>query len=154
MLKTLTAGITALSLTLGSAAPSQAQGLSEDDIGKILFGLATLAVIGKIVDERADDNNRNRSVEVTRTHRSINTPQVQRTHRPRVDRTVLPRDCLRGYETRFGTHRMFSARCLRNNYAFADHLPRGCSVRIFTTDGARRGFDPACLRGQGYTARR
>jgi len=137
MYRHIVAGLMALSLT---SAPAQA--LTEDEVGKLLFGLAALAAIGAIVD-----NADNGSVEVTRTHRPA--PQVRQ---PR--RTVLPRACLRGYETRFGTHRMFGARCLRNSYAFATDLPRACAVRIFTNDGPRRGFDPACLRGRGYTARR
>jgi len=39
MFKFVTAGVTAIALTLTSV-PAQARGLSEDDIGKILFGLA------------------------------------------------------------------------------------------------------------------
>lgn len=151
MFKPLIAGITALSLTLSTATPAQAKGLSEDDIGKILFGLAAIATIGALVE----NNDNRREVQVTRTHRPDPTPRTQQPHRQRyVDRSILPRDCLRGYETRFGTHRMFGAQCLRNTYAYSQNLPRSCAVRIFTTDGPRRGFDPACLRGQGYSARR
>ena len=149
MFKPLIAGITALALTLSTTAPVQARGLSEDDIGKIIFGLAALAAVGAIVESNKDSRPRT----VTPTHRPV--PEVERPQRQRqIDRRVLPRNCLRGYETRFGTHRMFGARCLRNSYAFAEHLPRRCAVRIFTDAGPRRGFDPACLRNQGYIARR
>ena len=150
MFKPLIAGVTALSLTLSTAAPAQANGLSQDDIGKILFGLAAIAAIGTIVD----NNENRRSVEVTRNHRPTPTPRAQPQRQSRVDRSVLPRNCLRSFDTRFGTHRMFGARCLSNNYAFADNLPRSCAVRIITSDGVRGGYDPSCLRGRGYSARR
>jgi len=151
MFKPLIAGVAALSLVFSTAAPAQANGLTQDDIGKILFGLAAIAAIGTIVEK----NESRQSVAVTRTQRSTPTPRAQQAHRPtRVDRSVLPRNCLRSFETRFGAHRMFGARCLRNNYVFADNLPRSCAVRIMTFEGARRGYDPACLRGQGFSARR
>lgn len=155
MFKTLIAGVTAIALTLSTASPAQAQGLDEDDIGKILFGLLATAAIGAAIRNARDDDRR---------------PQVQQ-HQPRYgggggqstgnntgnnDRSMrLPRGCLVNVETRFGEHRMFGRRCLQRNYAQVADLPRRCAVRVFAANGnIRRGFDPQCLRAEGYRARR
>ncbi len=155
MFKTIVAGVTALSLSFTSAAPVQAGGLTEDEIGKLLFGLAAVAVIGSLVE----NNHDRRKVEVTRTPTLRQTPQIQRGHQPtrsrqNPNRRALPRECLRRVETRRGVQRVFGARCLRNNYAFADRLPGQCIINLRTNIGPRRGFDPACLRSFGFTARR
>lgn len=151
MFKPIIAGVTALSLTFSSAAPAQAAGLSDDDLGKIIFGIAALAAISTLVEPQANQSR----AQVTREI----SPRPNREHsndrrHQQEERTVLPRNCLRSYETRFGTHRMFGRRCLQNNYSLASRLPNSCSVRIFTEAGPRRGFDPTCLRSHGYTARR
>lgn len=154
MFKPLIAGITALSLSL-SAAPVQAGGLTQDEIGKLIFGLAAIAAIGTLVENRQDRDQ----AKSTRAPTAWQTPQVQRPHHPQRDqrtrdRRVLPRECLTRIETRFGPQRLYGARCLRNTYAQADRLPRRCAVRMYTNNGPRRGFDPACLRREGFRTRR
>ena len=151
MFKSLIAGVTALSLTFSTAAPAQAAGLSDDDLGKIIFGIAALAAISTLVEPQTNRI----PAPVTRNVSPRQNRENSSGHRHQsADRTVLPRECLRSYETRFGTHRMFGRRCLQNNYSLARRLPNSCSVRIFTEAGSRRGFDPSCLRSHGYTARR
>ena len=155
MLKTLIAGVTAFALTLGSAAPVQAQGLDEDAIGKILFGLIATAAIGAAINNARDNDRRERApqVQVQRRYQ----PQTQHNYQPTFDdhRMVLPRRCLVNVETRFGEHRMFGRRCLERNYTHAASLPNRCAVRVFAANGnVRRGFDPQCLRNEGFRARR
>lgn len=160
MYKSFIAGITALSMTFGSAAPTHAAGLSEEEIGQLLFGLAAIATIGTIIENRND-----RRADPAPTPRAEPQQRSQRhTHRGRNNRRngwhtqnnrmILPRRCLRDVDTRFGTHRMFGRRCLENRFEYASELPRRCEVRVFTQNGPRRGYDPSCLRSQGYTARR
>lgn len=153
MFKFLITGVTALSLTLATAQPVRANGLNEDTFGKILFGLVAAATLNAAIDNRNDRRN-DRQVQ-TQTHQPnyvAPAPQRQNTRIPR--RNILPRECLRHVDTRFGEHRMFTRRCLRNTYAFTPTLPRRCAVRVFTNRGPVRGFDPQCLRQEGYRARR
>lgn len=158
MLKPIIAGITALSLTLATATPSAAQGLDREDVGKLLVGLAALAVIGAAIDENRDRDS-GTSVSTTRQWSGINHSadwSGLADHHDRVvsNRRVLPNACLVSVETRYGTQRMFGSRCLENNYRHASRLPERCEVRVFTNRGPRTGFDPQCLREQGFRSDR
>jgi len=159
MFKSMIAAMTALSLTL--ATPVHAAGMNRDEVGKLVFGLAAIAAISTVV------NSRNRA--------SVTAPVVQVDDREgryrenqrnngrsdrwsdlnqRTNQRVIPRDCLREVETRFGTQRMFGRQCLERNYRQAATLPNRCAVRVYTNSGPREGFDPLCLREQGYTTNR
>jgi len=169
MFKTVTAGLLAVSLTFTSAAPVQANGLSEDDVGKLLFGLVATAVIANAIKNNRDEDRgratvqRKPRVEVQRQQpRSIaprhtlrnnlrGQPQ-RRNHRAAVP-APLPRECIRHVDSRHGTQRIFGQRCLTRNYAQADHLPRSCAVRFNTNRGQRTGYAARCLRNNGYSAR-
>lgn len=158
MFKPLIAGITALSLTFATAAPVNANGLDRDDVGKIVFGLAALAVLNAAIqNNRADDINSTavhqpaqRGVDRNQSWSNLNRPR-QRGH---PHNAVLPQECLRDVETRYGTQRLFVQRCLERNHIQVNRLPDRCAVRLFTTNGPRNGFDPLCLREQGYTTSR
>lgn len=157
MFKTLTAGLMALSLTFTSVAPAQANGLSEDDIGKLLLGLvATAAIASAIKNNRDDDRGR---VAVPQKPR-IAAPVHQPRHQPRGhDRfssvpAPLPAQCLRILQTRHGTQRIFGERCLSRNYAEAYRLPASCGIRFNTDRGLRSGYDARCLRQNGYSLQR
>lgn len=158
MFKPLIAGIAALSLTLATAMPTYAQGMNREDVGKLLIGLAAVAVIGAAIEENRD---RPRSTPVHDTNqwsginRNNDWSGLNRQHRHSRDaRRALPHACLRTVETRFGTQRMFGRRCLERNYRHASRLPERCSVRLYTSDGPRNGFDPLCLREQGFRSDR
>lgn len=162
MFKPLIAGITALSLTLATTTPTYAQGMDREDVGKLLFGLAAVAVIGAAIDQNRDRNrSRNRSTPAHETpqlngiNRNPGWSDLGRQHQTNSSgRRALPHACLRSVETRFGTQRMFGKRCLENNYRHASRLPERCAVRVYTNDGPRRGFDPLCLREQGFRSDR
>jgi len=150
MFKFVIAGVTAIALTFSSV-PAQARGLSEDDIGKILFGLVAAGVLHSAIN----NNNSRRTTQAAPTPR---TEQV-RPHRGqserRVDATrILPRACLTRVATRYGEHRMFGRRCLQRNNVNLRNLPRECAVRVRSNGNARRGFDPQCMRDAGYRIRR
>lgn len=155
MLKSMTAAITALSLTFATMTPAYAQGLDREDVGKLIIGLAAAAVIGSAIEQ-----NRNRAEPATPARNNQHWNGINRNNgwsdlnrqeeRSRQNRRTLPYTCLRRVETRFGTQRMFGKRCLENNYRFASRLPDRCAVRVWTSDGPRNGFDPLCLREQGY----
>lgn len=150
-MKSLIAGVAALSLA--TATPVAAQGLDREDMGKLLIGLAAVAVIGAAIEENRD---RNESTRVHDNHNQYNWGRINRgndwSNLNRSNRRVLPRECFRRVETRFGTQRMFGQRCLERNYRHVNSLPGRCAVRVYTDNGPRRGFDPLCLREQGYRA--
>lgn len=153
MLKSLIAGVTALSLA--TATPATAQGLDRQDVGKLLIGLAAVAVIGAAIEENRD------TPESTPAQHSNGWGGIDRGNswsglnsNNNNNRRVLPHDCIRQVETRFGTQRMFGRRCLERNYRHANGLPDRCAVRVFGANGPRNGYDPRCLRQQGYTTDR
>ena len=158
MFKPLIAGITALSLTFATTAPLQAQSINREDVGKLLIGLAAVAVIGAAIEENRDRtrstpvHDNHRSSEITRNNSWSDLGRPQQTNRDA--RLVLPSACLRNVDTRFGTQRMFGKRCLERNYRHASRLPERCAVRLYTNDGPRSGFDPLCLRDQGFRSDR
>lgn len=154
MFKPLIAGITALSLTLATATPLTAQGMTQEDAGKLLIGIAAIAVLGAALDQRQERAER-RAQTVQRginPNRSWSDLHDEETNNAQL--RLLPRDCLRVVETRFGHHRMFGKRCMNQTYAFASTLPERCAVRVYTDAGPRNGFDPRCLREQGYRSDR
>ena len=150
MLKSLIAGVAALSLA--TATPAAAQGLDREDMGKLLIGLAAVAVIGAAIENNNDRSDKSS----TPVHDQHNWSGINRNNNwsslNNSPRRVLPRSCVRRVETRFGTQRMFGQRCLEQNYRHVNHLPARCTVRVYTDNGPRNGFDPRCLREQGYRA--
>ncbi|MEO1641093.1 MAG: hypothetical protein AAFU41_17790 [Pseudomonadota bacterium] len=157
MFRPLIAGLIALSLTLTTAAPAQAE-MDREEVGKLLFGLAAIAVIGAALDRRDQEEDRQTEVHETPSWSGINSgswSDLNRQHQQATDqRRLLPHRCLTGVETRFGTQRMFGRRCLERHYAFASRLPERCAVQVYTGNGPRRGYDPLCLREQGYRSDR
>lgn len=153
MFKTLTAGLTALSLIIIPAAPVQAQN-SNNDLNRAIIGLLAIGAVGLAIK-----NNQSRSSE-TRTHRpSIQVHKTHRNHNNRVrqQRRVdpVPGRCFRRVETsRGGYQGVFTERCLERRYRDANTLPRQCQVRIGGRDGHRRGYDASCLRDFGYRSDR
>lgn len=151
MIKPLITTIAALSLALAS--PATAQGVDREDLGKLLIGLAAVAVIGAAIEENRD---RDDTTEVNDRHNGNNWGGIRQNNNwsslNRSNRCVLPRECFRRVETRFGTQAMFGQRCLEQNYRHVNSLPTRCAVRTYTHNGPRRGFDPQCLREQGYRA--
>ncbi len=157
MFKSLIAGITALSLTLATAVPAQANGFDREDVGKLIIGIAAIAALNAAIQ-----NNKRHDRATTQTapaqHGVNRNDSWADLNRPRQRNQArnrdLPRQCLRSVETRFGTQRLFGQRCLERNYARVNRLPERRAVRIFTDDGPRRGFDPLCLRDQGFRSTR
>ncbi|MFN2305423.1 MAG: hypothetical protein ABR504_00500 [Paracoccaceae bacterium] len=161
MFRTLIAALIAFSMTLAPA-PATANGIDNEDIAKIVLGLIALGAIKGAVDNRSDDDEKAADVDLRPRFGSepldrggFVPPQGPRgdTGRFGTGHDGLPRHCLDRVETRYGDHRLFSQRCLERDYAQARDLPRACAVRLVTDRGARRGFDPICLRDRGYTTR-
>lgn len=163
---TMTAGLTALALTLTSASQVQAQSISEDQLGKILFGALALGVAGVALrnhNDRQEAVQPNVQSQVHSQNRRIDEAyeqlRGQSDHRDRSEHrwdeprrmSALPANCLRRVTTPQGVKRVFGGRCLNNNYADVARLPDQCRVSL----GAhRRAYDPKCLRGYGFQTTR
>lgn len=146
MTKGLIASVLALSLafTSVSATPVRA-GSTEEDIAKFLFGLATIAVIGKAIN---DNNNR----PATRPSTPARTPRVRPI--PRSQR-VLPAECQYDVRARRHTTSVLGERCLNRNYRHADRLPQQCKIEVETRRGRNiSGFSPECLQRRGFRVAR
>lgn len=62
----------------------------------------------------------------------------------------LPQSCLQTYEVSGRSVRLFEADCLRASHIENRELPRACQVSVRTSEGRVNGYDPSCLRDEGY----
>lgn len=170
MHKTLTAGLTALSLILIPAAPVQAQN-NNNDANKIILGLLAAGAIGLAIKNNRSDDKPNVTIRTTPRHQQAHQPQghahnqqnahnnrlTERRQSARRHRAVdpIPGRCFRRVETaRGGYQTVYTKRCLDRRYRDAHTLPRQCVVRIGGRNGNRRGYDASCLRDFGYRSDR
>jgi len=160
----------AIAITALGATPVFAD---DRDSARAIAAILGLAVVGKIIhdnnkrkDQVRHGQPRQKKYQPPR-HKAHNQPR-RKVHNPprydnrqngdlharplprRVDRKLLPGQCLRSYSTRGGKARMFGRKCLKNNYRFAGSLPRHCLFVLETRRGDRRGYDARCLRNEGY----
>lgn len=149
MYRKFIAAISAASLTLSlfaGAAPARAGG---DDLAKVLAGIAAIAIIGKAID---DSNDRKRAHVSRNSHgNGHGYRQAPRPAPKRLARYDLPGQCLVKVDVgRNNAVRMFGKRCLKRNFRFSHNLPQACAQRVWTDRGVRRGYNPRCLRQNGY----
>lgn len=152
----------ALVITIAGNAPARAN----EDLTKALLAIAGVAIVGKIISDRLEDQNKAKveSRRVARANTTLDNPNWQdwdqwvpnaRRLEPRplpasVRRKLLPGDCLRSFDTSGGRQVIFGKKCLQENYAFNDSLPKACAVKFRTHQKKRRGYDAKCLRHKGY----
>ncbi|MFP4044799.1 MAG: hypothetical protein ACLFTP_09580 [Rhodosalinus sp.] len=147
MLRQALALVAAAALAAGALAPSPARAASEEDIAKILAGLAALAIVGKALSDRdRDDDDK---PPVIAPHR----PKPKDHYRPRHDAKTVPVRCLRTYETRQGVRRVVMRGCAERTVAEPWKLPRQCLFRVQTRHGPAEVYGGRCLRKSGYRLR-
>ncbi|MCX7558040.1 hypothetical protein OS190_00570 [Sulfitobacter sp. F26204] len=163
-----TVAAASIALTALGAFPVAA---GERDTAKVIAAILGLAVVGKIIhdrNERKEEARHDSKRPIYRTpeykkpvHRvpeykkPVHQPPRYTQPRPRplpdrVNRKLLPQQCLRSFETRQGRVRMFANQCLKRNYKFAHRLPQQCSYVFSTPRGDRRGYEARCLRDRGF----
>ena len=68
-------------------------------------------------------------------------------------RKVLPKSCLATHRTQQGNVKTFGKSCLEQKFKFSRRLPASCEQTLWTSKGIRHGFEPSCLRRNGYRVR-
>ena len=148
---------TALMIAMLGNAPARA----DEDLARALAAAVGVAIVGKIIAERVRetgdddfDDIATRRYDTSPRDGWVVSPRDDRAGRrvePRpLDRSLLPGDCLRSFETRDGRYRIFGERCLRENYAYTRRLPRACEVSFRANRTTQTGYDAHCLRRAGY----
>ena len=156
MFKTVTAGLTALSLALSVPTTAQA---GNDDVAKALAGLALIAIVGAALS----DNNGRTQVQVTPPQSYPNRREGVRSHdEHRSDNwghnarrvALLPEACSIELNRHGETRELYNSRCLRRTYANFDALPSDCQTTYRQNGHTRNGFNASCLRQYGFRTER
>lgn len=146
MFKTVIAGATALSL---SFTPANAQGLNEEQIGQIIFGLFATAAIAAAIK----NNDQPKQAQVW-TQPKPKAEQVLPTPRhpvrPRPVLQTLPQRCITAVQSNQGRERIFTRSCIARSGLQAASFPRRCERDVVTRAGFRAGWAVRCMRNAGF----
>lgn len=153
MRKTLTAGLTALSLVLIPAAPVQAE--TNDGLNQAILGLLAAGALGLMINQsqKNDTSDMTNHSETRHGSRQQTRRENRDERRARNARRVdpLPSRCFRQIELNNGrVQSVFTKRCLDRRYDDTSALPRQCLTRLGGRDGSRRGYEASCLRERGF----
>ena len=142
-----------LSLSIGFSALATAPARADEDVVKVIAGLALLGILANA----AKDNKR--EVATQRAHKPYRAQRAHPRHAQKAKprraksnraRKVAPRRCLREQWTHNGVRDVYGAGCMKNNARHA--LPRNCKRVVETRNGVRRFYTPNCLRKHGWKA--
>ncbi|OUS34749.1 hypothetical protein A9Q94_15285 [Rhodobacterales bacterium 56_14_T64] len=131
-----------IAITGFSAAPARA----DEDVAKLLAGLAVLGILGVAINR---DRHRNNHVTRAPADPVIVHPQP-RPLPPRVARYDLPGKCLRNFPAFQNGKNLMGQKCLQKNYRHANSLPQQCRVTFWNGRRHKNAFKPRCLRRNGY----
>jgi hypothetical protein len=153
---------TVIAAALAITAIGQTPARADEDLLRLLAAVAGMAIVGKVISDRINDDDDKREVTRRETTRNLGTlqsvtPQGRAFNRVeprplprRANRFLLPGDCLRSFQVHDGRYRVFGQRCLQQNYAFSGSLPKACKVKFRAGNQNRQGYDARCLRRSGY----
>lgn len=137
MKRSLTAIFLGLTMIITSISVSAAPARADEDVAKVLAGLALLGIIAAAVDDR-NDRKAARAAERAK--------QAKKERR----RAVAPNRCLRDQWTHKGWRQVYGAGCMRHHSQFAP--PRACLREARSNSGPRRYYTPRCLQKHGWRA--
>ncbi|MEO1537624.1 MAG: hypothetical protein AAFR73_07815 [Pseudomonadota bacterium] len=158
-------GLTALSLSLGTVPAAQAAPDGED-LAKVLAGLAVVGLIAHAANDRDKKTTQTTQTSrtVTKEYGSIEHGEPTRIiegtiRRPSdqyqgVRRAALPDQCVRIVSTSRGDRTVYGARCLKQDYIYANQLPQACKLQIRTNNRIRNAYGANCLRRDGWQVAR
>lgn len=131
----------AIALTGISATPVRAD---NNDAAAAIAALLGLAVIGAVIVDSRKDRKKRADVPV------IHPKPYPKPLPKRVNRKLLPQECLRSWRTDRGQARIFGQRCLNRHYDYVNSLPNKCHRQVYTDRGWRQGYAARCLNRHGY----
>lgn len=145
------AAATAITTLTATAAPARAN----EDFGKVLAGLAALAIIGAAINDAHKDHGPAVTRRSTRpvddwSRKPAVRPAPVRPLPSAVTRYDLPQQCLRRFEGYRGNSRLLGLTCLQRNYRHTGSLPYACQVNFGNGRHNATGYEPVCLRERGY----
>ena len=162
-MKRLTPFTLAIAAAFGIALAPAPAAADNNDIAKIIAGLAVAGIVAKVIDDRKDRKRANASQNTFQPRYNsfddrrgtitgtIRNPNVQNQQRNRgYKRYALPSQCLRILNTARGDRRGYGNRCLQRNYQFANKLPRNCEFQVRTDRGVRTVYGRRCLSRDGW----
>ncbi|RYG91096.1 hypothetical protein EU803_08325 [Loktanella sp. IMCC34160] len=139
MKKPLIALLLSATIAWTGAAPTAVQAGDDEDLLRILLGIATVAIIADAVNDR-----RNQS-------QPANNGQNWNHHVIPSRQRVLPAECVVEVDVRRGRDiTMLGRRCMERNYRWANRLPEQCELTVETRRHDRSGYSIPCLRRAGY----
>ncbi|MBV1902768.1 MAG: hypothetical protein KUG58_03940 [Marinosulfonomonas sp.] len=152
MTRIITSSILAASIIFGSFSVSPAQA-GNKDVGRILAGALTLAIIAKVIEDNKSSRRNNSGAAVSKNYYGP-TPLPGPVRMKRL-RHSLPGECLFNVRTKNGKRAVFGKLCLRETTRFVNRLPSACEDRIRVRYGRRADvYDAKCLRKRGYQVAR
>lgn len=136
MSRRFVAAVLAASLTITALAAQPARAADQDDLARVLLGVAAIAIIGKAIQDNRKDERRRAAPA-----------------RPQLAKTVPPR-CLRTIEGRNGVRRYIDRDCAVRAVPRPDRLPGACLQRYRTFHGRTLGYAARCMRAEGWRLER
>ena len=133
-----------LSLSLAATTISVAPARANEDVLKVIAGLAVIGAIAKI-------HNDKKKQQVSRSHKQPVYQQPQRArkaHRPQGHAKVAPQQCLRSQWTHRGERQVYGARCIQQNARVT--LPQNCLRQSSSNSGPRYFYTQRCLSNHGW----
>ena len=137
MKRSLTAIFLALTMIITSISASATPARADEDVAKVLAGLALLGIIAAAVDDRNDRKA------ARNAQRHVTPKKIKR-------RAVAPNRCLRDQWTHRGWRQVYGAGCMRHHAQIAP--PRQCLREARSNSGPRRFYTPRCLQKHGWRA--
>lgn len=132
-----------IAITGFSTVPARA----DEDVAKVIAGLAALAILGAAIN-KANDNDHDGYV----ARRPAYTPPPVYRPKPlprRVARYNLPGKCLREFRG-FSGRKLLGEKCLRKNYRHVARLPQNCRVTFWNGRKNKTAYKSRCLMRNGY----
>jgi hypothetical protein len=142
MTKNLMAMVLSASLALTSITATPAR--ADEDVGKVLAGIAALVILGAAANKQKHRNENKRA--------SRHVPVETWAPAPKLRKQVkrAPQRCLRDQWTHRGNRQVYGARCM-NRHSNAQ-LPNRCLRQADVNQGPRRFYTKRCLRKNGWRA--
>lgn len=139
MKRPLIASLLSVTIAFSSVAATPVRAGNDEDLLKILLGIATIAIIADAANDRRDQSQQ------------TNGGQDWNHHAIPARQRVLPAQCVVEVDARRGRDvTMLGRRCMERNYRWVNRLAERCEMTVEARRHDRRGFSIHCLRRAGY----